>query len=45
MVAAAQAGVPLAVVGRFGGDTVSLGGDGAPLAALSPSTARPSRRR
>jgi phosphoribosylformylglycinamidine synthase subunit PurL len=35
MVAAAQAGVPLAVVGRFGGDTVSLGGDGAPLAALS----------
>ena len=36
LVAAGKAaGVPVAVVGRFGGDTVSLGGDAAPLAALS----------
>jgi phosphoribosylformylglycinamidine synthase len=35
MVAAAQAGVPLALVGRFGGDTVRLGGDAAPLSELS----------
>jgi phosphoribosylformylglycinamidine synthase len=33
--AAAQAGVPLARVGQFGGATVSLGGDAAPLAGLS----------
>ena len=36
LVAAGKAaGVPVAVVGRFGGDTVSLGGDAAPLSALS----------
>jgi phosphoribosylformylglycinamidine synthase II len=35
MVAAGQAGVALAVVGRFGGDTVSLGDETAPLAELS----------
>ena len=35
MVAAGQAGVRLAVVGRFGGDTVSFGGDSAPLAELA----------
>jgi phosphoribosylformylglycinamidine synthase len=35
MVAAGQAGVPLALVGRFGGDTVTLGGDSAPLSDLS----------
>ncbi|WP_372801985.1 phosphoribosylformylglycinamidine synthase subunit PurL [Paracoccus seriniphilus] len=36
LTAAAQAaGVPLATVGRIGGDTVSLGGDTAPLQALS----------
>jgi len=35
MVAAGQAGVSIAMVGRFGGDTVSLGGDSAPLADLS----------
>ncbi|WP_434621288.1 phosphoribosylformylglycinamidine synthase subunit PurL [Tabrizicola sp. M-4] len=29
------AGVPVAVVGRFGGDVVSLGGESAPLAELS----------
>ena len=34
--AARAAGVPLAQVGRFGGDRVSLGGDSAPLAELSP---------
>ncbi|MEI4487305.1 phosphoribosylformylglycinamidine synthase subunit PurL [Frigidibacter sp. MR17.14] len=33
--AAKAAGVPLARVGRFGGASVSLGGDSAPLAALS----------
>ena len=33
--AAKAAGVPLAAVGRFGGRTVSLGGDTAPLADLS----------
>ena len=33
--AARAAGVPLAVVGRFGGDTVRLGGSAAPLADLS----------
>lgn len=36
LVAAGKAaGVPVAIVGRFGGDTVRLGGDAAPLAALS----------
>jgi len=36
LVAAGKAaGVPVAVVGRFGGDAVSFGGDAAPLAALS----------
>jgi phosphoribosylformylglycinamidine synthase len=35
MVAAGQAGVPLAHVGRFGGDTVRLGADAAPLAELA----------
>lgn len=35
MVAAGQAGVMLATVGRFGGDTVQLGRDSAPLAELS----------
>ncbi|RQP05032.1 MAG: phosphoribosylformylglycinamidine synthase subunit PurL [Paracoccus sp. BP8] len=36
LIAAAQtAGVPLARVGRFGADRVSLGGDAAPLAELS----------
>jgi phosphoribosylformylglycinamidine synthase len=35
MVAAAQAGVTLAVVGRFGGDTIALGTDKASLADLS----------
>jgi phosphoribosylformylglycinamidine synthase len=36
LVAAGKAaGVPVAVVGRFGGDTVSLGGDAASLAELS----------
>jgi phosphoribosylformylglycinamidine synthase len=34
MVMAGQAGVPLATVGRFGGDSVSLGGVSAPLAEL-----------
>jgi phosphoribosylformylglycinamidine synthase subunit PurL len=33
--AAAAAGVPLAVVGRFGGDDITLGDDSAPLAELS----------
>ena len=33
--AAAAAGVPLAVVGRFGGDAVRLGGAAAPMAELS----------
>ena len=35
MVAAGQASVALAVVGKFGGDTVQLGPDKAPLAELS----------
>ena len=35
MVAAGQAGVPLAQVGRFGGNSVRLGRDEAPLAELS----------
>ena len=35
MVAAGAAGVPVAIVGRFGGDTVHLGGASAPLAQLS----------
>ena len=35
MVAAGQAGVPIATVGRFGGDTVQLGDSAAPLAELS----------
>ncbi|QDC09900.1 phosphoribosylformylglycinamidine synthase subunit PurL [Oceanicola sp. D3] len=35
MVAAGQAGVPLTTVGKFGGDTVSLGGSSAPLSELS----------
>jgi phosphoribosylformylglycinamidine synthase subunit PurL len=33
--AAAAAGVPLAAVGRFGGTSVTVGGDSAPLADLS----------
>lgn len=33
--AAAREGVPAALVGRFGGDRVTLGTDGAPLAELS----------
>ncbi len=35
MVAAGAAGVTLAMVGRFGGDAVALGGEAAPLAELS----------
>lgn len=35
MVAAGRAGVPLICVGRFGGDTVKIGGSHAPLAELS----------
>ncbi|WP_322889255.1 MULTISPECIES: phosphoribosylformylglycinamidine synthase subunit PurL [unclassified Yoonia] len=35
MVAAGQAGVPLATVGKAGGDMVSLGGESAPLADLA----------
>ncbi|MBC7146977.1 MAG: phosphoribosylformylglycinamidine synthase subunit PurL [Thioclava marina] len=35
MVAARKAEVPLATVGRFGGDTVSFGSESAPLAELS----------
>ena len=35
MVAGGAAGVPVAIVGRFGGDTVDLGGSSAPLAGLS----------
>jgi phosphoribosylformylglycinamidine synthase len=35
MVAGARAGVPVAMAGRFGGDRVALGGDGADLAELS----------
>ncbi|MBZ0124502.1 MAG: phosphoribosylformylglycinamidine synthase subunit PurL [Roseovarius sp.] len=35
MAAAVQAGVPIASVGRFGGDAVRLGGSEAPLAELS----------
>jgi len=35
MLAAAQAGVPLAMVGKFGTDTVSFGGTSAPLAELA----------
>ncbi len=35
MVAAGQAGVPLTTVGKFGGDSVTLGGSTAPLAELS----------
>ncbi len=34
MVAAAQAGLPLATVGRFGGDVISLGESAAPLEEL-----------
>ena len=37
LAAAAQAGVPAAQVGVFGGDMVNLGGDTAPLAQLSHS--------
>ena len=33
--AADEAGVPVAVVGRFGGDTVTMGGDSAAMADLS----------
>ena len=32
---AAQAGVPAAQLGQFGGDQINLGGDCAPLAELS----------
>ncbi|MFP7571451.1 phosphoribosylformylglycinamidine synthase subunit PurL [Marivita sp. S2033] len=35
MIAAGQAGVPIASVGRFTGDTVRLGGSDAPLAELT----------
>ena len=35
MVAAGRAGVPLATVGRFGGETVRMGGSEAPLSELS----------
>jgi len=35
MVAAAQAGVPVASVGKFSGDTVSFGASSAPLGELS----------
>ncbi|MEN8838678.1 MAG: phosphoribosylformylglycinamidine synthase subunit PurL [Celeribacter marinus] len=35
MVAAGQAGVTLATVGKFGGDTVQMGGSSAPMAELS----------
>ena len=35
MDAAGEADVPLAMVGQFGGDTVTMGGASAPLAALS----------
>ncbi|ALI54697.1 phosphoribosylformylglycinamidine synthase subunit PurL [Celeribacter marinus] len=35
MVAAGQAGVTLATVGKFGGDTVQMGGASAPMAELS----------
>ncbi|MFW8636435.1 phosphoribosylformylglycinamidine synthase subunit PurL [Cribrihabitans pelagius] len=35
MLAAGQAGVPIATVGKFGGDTVRIGGSEAPLAELS----------
>jgi len=35
MVAAGQAGVAISTVGKFGGDTVSMGGASAPLAELS----------
>jgi len=35
MTAAAKAGVPLRTVGRFGGDTVTLGRASAPLSELS----------
>ena len=35
MVAAGQAGVAIAMVGRFGGDAVQMGRDSAPLADLS----------
>ncbi|WP_417243232.1 phosphoribosylformylglycinamidine synthase subunit PurL [Celeribacter sp.] len=35
MVAASQAGVTLATVGKFGGDTVQMGGSSAPMAELS----------
>ncbi|MGB0903038.1 MAG: phosphoribosylformylglycinamidine synthase II, partial [Halocynthiibacter sp.] len=34
-IAAGQAGVPVASVGTFGGDTVNMGGSSAPLAELS----------
>ena len=32
---AAALGIPAATVGQFGGDTVKMGGESAPLAALS----------
>ncbi|HHI70930.1 MAG TPA: phosphoribosylformylglycinamidine synthase II, partial [Rhodobacteraceae bacterium] len=35
MIAADQAGVPIATAGRFGGDAVTFGGASAPLAELS----------
>jgi len=35
MVAAGKAGVPLATVGRFGGDQISFGGQSAPLSDLT----------
>ena len=35
MAAASDAGIPIANPGRFGGDRVDLGGDSAPLSALS----------
>ncbi len=35
MIAASEAGVPIATVGRFGGDAVTFGGSSAPLAELS----------
>ena len=35
MIKAGQAGVPIALVGRFGGDEVRFGGSGLPLATLS----------
>ena len=35
MVAAGQAGVPVATVGKAGGDQISFGSDSAPLADLA----------